>query len=419
MPKKAKELSAIAVSKLKSKGRHAVGGVDGLLLNIAGNSKSWILRVAVGTRTDGKGKTVIHRRDIGLGGFPDVPLSEARERARELRKMIRDGIDPLEYKKHHRKILFTSQVKSRTFRECAEVVIENKKRELKSINYQKLWRKCFEIHVFPHIGDRAIAGITRTDVVAVLEPIWRAKYRTAKEIRGRIEAVLNYAKAMDYREGENPAAWKGVLEPILGKVRHVVRPRPSLPYAAIGAFMAELRKREGIHARALEFAILTAARAGEVFGATWEEIDLAAKIWIIPAERMKAEKEHRVPLSDGAAGLLESLPVKGSHVFQSMLGKRIAHTTVSRIIREMHEADLQAGGRGFIDPKLNSVATMHGFRATFRDWAAEATAYPREVCEHALAHRLLDKVEAAYQRGDLLVKRAALMSDWARYCGAG
>ena len=418
MPKKAKELSALAVSKFKAEGRYAVGGADGLYLRIVGNSRAWILRVAVGTRTNGKGVTIVHRRDMGLGGYPEISLAEARDKARELRKQIRNGIDPLEKKKHDKETTRIQQRNAKTFRECANVVIENKSRELKNIRHQKSWRSNLENYVFPTLGDRIVGTITRADVAAVLEPVWQEKHKMARELRGRIEAVLDYAKAMEYRDGENPAAWKGVLEPILGRVKYKVKPWPALPYVEIGAFMAELRKQKSIPARALEFVILTATRDGEVFGAVWEEIDLAAKVWTIPAERMKAGKEHRVPLSDEAIKLLESLPrIMGSrYVFPASHGGLMSHPAVNRLIKNMHESAINAGGKGYIDPKQNCVVTTHGFRSTFRDWAAETTSYPWEVCEHALAHSLTD-IEEAYQRGDLLVKRARLMADWSRYCG--
>jgi integrase len=419
MPKKAKELSALAVSKLKAEGRYAVGGADGLYLCIVGNSRTWSLRFAVGTRKNSKGKIVVHRRDMGLGSYPDVSLAEARDKARELRRQIKSGIDPLEEKKRNKEAQRIQQRNTRTFRECADVVLENKSRELKSINGHESWRRTFERYVFPMLGERIVGNITRADVAAVLEPIWHEKHRTAKELRGRIEAVLDYAKAMEYREGDNPATWKGVLAPILGRVKRKARPQPSLSYTEIGAFMTELRKQQSIFARALELIILTATRAGEAFGATWEEFDMTARIWTIPAERMKAEKEHRVPLSDEAVKMLESLPrVSDSrYVFLTSRGGCVSHASVYKLIKGMHETNIEAGGKGFIDPKVNSVITIHGFRSTFRDWAAETTAYPWEVCEHALAHKLGDKVEAAYQRGDLLAKRTRLMADWARYCG--
>ena len=211
----------------------------------------------------------------------------------------------------------------------------------------------------------------------------------------------------------------GNLEPILGKVKRKKNSHPSLPYAQVGAFMVELRKREGVTARALEFAILTAVRSNEVFGATWDEMDLDGSIWTIPAERMKAEKEHRVPLSDEAKRLLKTLfKIKDNDlVFPAPRGGKLSDMSITMLIRRMHQDELDAGRSGFLDPKQNKVATTHGFRSTFRDWSADETDYPREVCEHALAHKLPDEVEAAYLRTDYLAKRASLMADWAEYCG--
>jgi integrase len=419
MPKKAKELSALAVAKLKSEGRHAVGGADGLHLRVAGGSRAWVLRVAVGTRTNGDGKSAVHRRDMGLGGYPEVSLAEAREKARELRKQVRDGIDPIERKRQDRDALRARQSKAKTFRECAEVVIANKSREFKNAKHIAQWQSTLAIYAYPLIGDRIAGSITKADIVAVLEPIWQTKNETANRLRGRIETILDYAKAMEYREGDNPAAWKGILEPILGKVKHVVKSQPSLPYTEIGAFMAELRRREGVSPRALEFVILTATRSGEVFGAAWDEIDLRTRTWTIPKERMKAGKEHRIPLSDEAVDLLQALPrfVGNDYVFSAPRGGKLSDMALTTLIRRLHEAERNAGRKGFMDPKRNKVATTHGFRSTFRDWAADETHYPREVCEHALAHKLPDSVEAAYLRSDFLAKRARLMADWARYCG--
>jgi integrase len=418
MPKKARELSALAVAKLKTEGRHAVGGADGLHLRIAGGSRAWVLRVAVGTRFNANGKSAIHRRDVGLGSYPEVSLAEAREKAREIRKQIRNGIDPIEQKEQKREALRIQKAKTKVFRECAEAVIANKSRELKNIKHIAQWRSTLETYAFPIIGERAVGAITKADLISILEPIWQTKNETASRLRGRIEAILDYAKAMEYREGDNPAAWKGVLEPILGRVKQNKRSHPSLPYTEVGAFMVELRKRMGMSPRALEFAILTAARSGEVFGATWNEIDLQAKIWTIPKERMKANKEHRVPLSDDAVKLLQALPRIESDncIFPAPRGGSLSDMALTTLIRRMHEAEQEAGRKGFIDPKQNKVVTTHGFRSTFRDWAADETLYPREVCEHALAHKLPDSVEAAYLRSDFLTKRILLMADWARYC---
>jgi integrase len=421
MPKKAKELSALALSKIKAEGRYAVGGVDGLHLRVAGKSRAWVLRVAVGIRTNSNGNAVVHRRDIGLGSYPEVPLVEAREKARELRKQIRNGIDPILQKKQDRAARLILHTKNKTFRECAKVVIGNKSRELKNAKHIAQWQSTLECYAYPILGDLIVSTISKADVIAVLEPIWQSKNETAKRLRGRIETILDYAKAMEYREGDNPAAWKSTLEPILGKIKRDVQSQPSLPYTEVSAFMAELRKRDGVSPSALEFVILTTTRAGEVFGATWDEIDLLSRTWRIPKERMKADKEHRVPLSDDAMKLLQTMPhIEGSsYIFSSTRGGKLSDMALTALIRRMHVTEQKAGRKGFIDPKRNKVVTTHGFRSTFRDWAADETHYPREVCEHALAHKLPDSVEAAYLRSDYLAKRISLMADWAQYCCVG
>lgn len=413
MPKKAKELSALAVSKLKTEGRYAVGGADGLHLRIAGASRAWVLRLAVGTRTDAKGNTVVHRRDIGLGSYPEVSLAEAREKARELRKQVRDGIDPIEERKVTKVRAALEAAKSKTFQECANAYIEANRAGWKNEKHVQQWQNTLATYAFPKIGQLPVAAIDTGLVLNVLQQetgedkaqLWHAKTETASRLRGRLESILDWAAFRGYREGENPARWKGHLEhelPARSKVQKVEH-HAALPYAELGAFMVELRKREGLSARALEFAILTAARSGEVRGATWAEIDLPGRIWTVPAERIKAGKEHRVPLSDEAVKLLEALPriVGNPYVFPAPRGGQLSDMALTAVLRRMERGGL----------------TQHGFRSTFRDWAGETTAYPREVCEHALAHKLADGVEAAYQRGDLLAKRARLMADWARYCG--
>ncbi|WP_161866813.1 tyrosine-type recombinase/integrase [Pseudomonas yangonensis] len=413
MPKKAKELSALAVSKLKAEGRYAVGGADGLHLRIAGASRAWVLRLAVGTRVDAKGNTVVHRRDIGLGSYPEVSLAEAREKARELRKQVRDGIDPIEERNATKLRAKLEAAKTKTFEECANAYIEANRAGWKNEKHVQQWQNTLATYAFPKIGQLPVAAIDTGLVLSVLQQetgedkaqLWHAKTETASRLRGRLESILDWAAFRAYREGENPARWKGHLEhelPARSKVQKVEH-HAALPYAELGAFMVELRKREGLSARALEFAILCASRSGEVRGATWAEIDLPGRIWTIPAERMKAGKEHRVPLSDEAVKLLEALPriVGNPYVFPAPRGGQLSDMALTAVLRRMERGGL----------------TQHGFRSTFRDWAGETTAYPREVCEHALAHKLADGVEAAYQRGDLLAKRARLMADWARYCG--
>ena len=420
MPKKAKELSALSVAKIKENGRHAVGGVDGLHLRIVDGSRAWVLRVAVGKKVDDQGKVKIHRRDIGLGSFPEVSLSEAREKARELKKKIRDGIDPLQEKQERLNALKIQKHRAKTFRECAEVVIAKKTLELKNQKHIGQWSSTLETYIYPTLGDLIVGTITKVDIATVLEPIWIEKNETAKRIRGRIETVFDYAKAMGYFVGDNPAEWKGNLEPILGNLKQESRPHPSLPYEQVAGFIQHLGQKKGISPKALEFAILTACRSGEIFGAKWHEIDFKNKVWIIPKERMKAEKEHRVPLSQQAINLLESIqPYTQSHDFifpAPRTGEMLSDMSLTTLIRRLHEQKFKENSIGYIDPKQNRIITTHGFRSTFRDWSADKTDYPREVCEHVLAHKLPDEVEAAYLRGAYLEKRKKLMEDWAKFC---
>ena len=420
MPKKSKELSALSVSKIKKTGRHTVGGVDGLCLNVEGNSRVWILRAVVGKRLDKDGKLKPHRRDIGIGPYPEISLAEARAKATELRLQIRSGIDPIAHKQEKLEKLHIQKLRDKTFSECAKVVIANKSRELKNQKHIGQWTTTLETYIYPTLGDRVIGSITKIDIATALEKIWTEKNETAKRLRGRIETIFDYAKAMEYFIGDNPAEWKGNLEPILGNLKQVSRPHPSLPYEQVAEFVQHLRQKKGISPKALEFAILTACRSGEIFGATWQEIDFESKVWIIPKERMKAEKEHRVPLSKQAIDLLESIRVKTQSlgfIFPApRSGDMLSDMSLTALIKRMHEQKFKENGLGYIDPKQNRVITTHGFRSTFRDWSADKTDYPREVCEHVLAHKLPDEVEAAYLRGAYLEKRKGLMAEWADFC---
>lgn len=389
MPKKAKELSALAVSRLRGDGRYAVGGADGLHLRIVGDSRAWVLRIKVQDR----------RSDIGLGPYPEIGIADAREAARDYRKKVRGGIDPLHEKQLARAEARVERAKLKTFKECAKAYIEAHKAGWKNDKHSKQWTATLEAYAYPLIGDLAVSAINTALVLKVLQQdvggkgegpqLWASKTETATRLRGRIESILDWAKVSGLRDGENPARWRGHLDKLLparAKVQRVQH-HAALPYGEIGAFMAELRTRSGISVRALEFAILTAARSGEVRGALWSEIDLKGRTWTIPADRMKAGKEHRVPLSDDALALLSKLPrVKDiNYVFPAPQGGQLSDMALTALLR----GDSR---------KL----TQHGFRSTFRDWAGETTAYPREVIEHALAHQLKDKAEAAYQRGDLL-----------------
>lgn len=396
MARKAKELSALEVNRLTAPGLHFVGGVAGLSLQVsASGARSWILRATVGTR----------RRDIGLGGFPDVTLAGAREAARAARNKIKEGIDPVDESKAKRSALVASQAAAITFGEAAAKYIDAHESGWKSAKHASQWTATLETYAFPTIGKIRVSDVETAHVITILEKIWTTKTETASRLRGRIESVLDWATVRGYRKGENPARWKGHLDMLLparAKVQKVEH-HAALDYREAGAFMAELAKVEGMGARALEFAILTVARSGEVRGATWAEIDEKAGIWTIPAGRMKAEKEHRIPLASTALALLAKLPrIAGTDLIFPNSNEKpsaLSDMTLTAVLRRM--------GR---------QVTAHGFRSTFRDWAGETTAYPREVIEHALAHQLKDKAEAAYARGTLFDKRRRLMADWAKHC---
>jgi len=343
------------------------------------------------------------RRDIGLGGFPDVTLSQARQYARDAREKIRNGIDPSEERKEARQALMAAQAKALTFDEAARRCHDAKAPEFRNEKHAKDWISSLERYANPVIGGLPVSDVDLPHVLEILEPIWRTKTETATRLRQRIESVLTWAAVRGYRNGENPARWEGNLKEVLPnptKTRKVQHHR-ALPWQKIGQFMADLRKREGVAARALEFAILTAARSSEVRLATWDEIDLKARVWMVPAERIKAGRTHRVPLSDDAVALLKGLPrFEGSlYVFPAAKGGPLSDMALSALCRRMG-----------VD------ATPHGFRSTFKDWARSRTAYADEVSELALAHVNSDATRAAYARDELLPQRKRLMADWASFC---
>jgi integrase len=295
-----------------------------------------------------------------------------------------------------------------TFDQCAAAYIKAHRASWKNAKHITQWTNTLAKYAGPLIGTLPVAAVDTDLVVKVLMPIWETKTETATRLRGRIECILDWATVSRFRTGENPARWRGHLDNLLANPDKIapVKNHPALPWQEIGSFVKDLAIAEGVAARAVQFAILTACRSGEVRGATWGEIDLSAKLWTIPAERMKAGKEHRVPLSDAAMGVLTSIVRKGDFVFPGRkAGMSLSDMTLTAVLRRL--------GRGDI--------TVHGFRSSFRDWCAEAPGnfYPREICEHALAHSLPDKVEAAYRRGDLLEKRVSLMQAWGIYCMAG
>jgi integrase len=394
MPKKAKELTAIEVKRISTPGRHAVGGVPGLLLVVKDTgAKSWILRVTVGNK----------RRNIGLGGYPEVSLATARDKARSTKELIDQGIDPVQERKARRAALIKSNLSAMTFANAASQCHTNKAAEFKSEKHSKDWISSVNRYAIPVIGKLPVDEIELPHILSVLEPIWTEKTETATRLRQRLENILTWATVSGYRSGDNPARWRGHLDAVLPKPSKVRKKEhfPALPWQVIGSFMRDLRKRNGMAARALEWIILTACRSGEVRFATWDEIDMQERIWTIPAERMKAGREHRVPLTDDAVRLLESLPrLEGSpYVFPAARGGALSDMTISAVCRRM-EVD----------------AVPHGFRSTFRDWCAENTNFPREVAEMALAHTIENATEAAYRRGDLFMKRRRLMDAWAGFC---
>ena len=396
MPSKVPEFSAMQVKRLASKpGFHAVGGVSGLYLNVSDTrAASWILKKVVGTR----------RREMGLGGYPDVTLARAREKARDYADMIAQGVDPLAEKRARKSALLRSQATSVSFRQVASRYIIKKSKELKTGKQVQKLTAHLETYVYPSIGNLVVGEIERAHIVRVLQPIWESKTETATRVRASVERILDMAGAEGLRRGDNPARWKGNLElslPNPGKVSKVEHYK-ALPYPELPEFMRELAPKKTTGAKALQFLILTAARSGEVRGATWEEIDLRKKVWTIPAERMKNGRQHTVPLSTAAVDLLKSLPHGYDYVFPAPRGGQLSDMTIAKVAKDMgHDI------------------TAHGFRATFRTWAQECTSYPYEVCELALAHVNSDSTRAVYARSELIDKRRLLMADWERYCYKG
>jgi integrase len=394
MPKKARELTALDVKRITKPGRHTVGFIPGLMLVVKDTcAKSWILRTIIGNK----------RRNIGLGAYPEIPLTKARERAREARELISKGIDPIERRKAVRRAILASQNGRITFAEAARRCHEKKVSEFRNPKHAKQWIRSVEKYTFPIIGNMAVEDIELPHILKILEPIWTDKTETATRLRQRLEQIISWATISEYRKGDNPARWKGHLDailPIPTKIKKVNHMR-ALPWKDMNPFMIELRKIEGMGARALELIILTACRSGEARFAVWDEIDLDNKIWTIPSERMKAGKEHKIPLVDDAIKLLRNLPrFEGSeYIFTAPRGGPLSDMTISAVCKRM---------------KVNAVP--HGFRSTFRDWAAENTNFPREVAEMSLAHTIESAVEAAYRRGDLFRKRRKLMESWAAYC---
>ncbi len=416
MPKIVKPLTDLAVRKLTRPGWHAVGGVAGLLLQVrepakpgAVTPRSWILRVRIGSE----------RRPIGLGPYPQVSLAQAREQAAKLVLEAKQGVNLHAKKRAQKSALIAAASKNRTFKDCAEAYMEAHSADYTNEKHRKQWPATLKAYAYPLIGNMLVADIAMRDVRRVLEQetiapdgtigkLWYIKTETAKRLLGRIKTVLDYAIVNEYRSGTNPAQWTGFLDTQLPSPKKIsqTRHQPALPYDQAASFMDKLRQNQSISSKALQFLILTGVRSGSVRLAEWSEIDFPKKLWIIPADHTKARKEHRVPLQPQAIKLLKSLPkLAGTQiVFPSVKGAPLSDMALSQLMRGMHE-------RG----EFSGVAVPHGFRSTFRDWAAEQTNYPDEIRKIASMHTVSDSVKAAYERTDLLDKRRKLMHEWAEF----
>ncbi|NYS60815.1 tyrosine-type recombinase/integrase [Vreelandella salicampi] len=404
MPRQSKPLTALEVKRLTHPGFHAVGEVPGLHLQVTKTgARSWVLRYATGeTRLARSGKPYKVRRDMGLGSYPGVSLAQARDKARLVHEKLDAGIDPITERKAADQSRRAAELARMTFADAAAEVVKIKQAEARNVKHGKQWAATLETYAYPKLGEMAVSDIEMVHVKQALEPIWQTKTETATRVRQRIEAVLNWATVHGHRQGDNPARWKGNLDTVLpapSKVAKVEHHR-AMPIDAMPSFWQALEKRTGDAAKCLAFTILTGCRSGESRGATWAEIDLDNAIWIIPAERMKAGKEHRVPLSAPALTLLKAQPQDRERVFQSPQGKALSDAAMTALLRRMGE---------------DHRATVHGFRSTFRDWMAERTGTPHEVAEAALAHTIKSSTEAAYRRGDLYAKRARVMDQWAAF----
>lgn len=371
---------------------------DGLYLNVrASGARSWIYRYR--DRVTGK------LRDKGLGPCPSVSLSDARMQVAGLRTDLRNGTDPIQAKRDALQAAKLEAAKVKTFKDCRDAYIKAHKAGWRNAKHCQQWTNTLDAHA-TDLLPLPVQAIDTTLVLGALEPIWATKTETATRVRQRIEAVLDWAKVRGYRTGENPARWRGHLEALLpdaAKVKKVI-PRAAVPYPVMGTFWKELVAVDTLASQALRLQILSATRPSEAVEAHWDEIDLKAKVWTIPGERMKAGKEHRVPLSAELVDMLEAMPHREGWLFPGA-GRRKADSplTIAATLKLVKE--------------LRPGMTAHGFRSTFRDWAADQTGYPRDVAEMALAHTIKDKSEAAYRRSDMLERRARLMQDWATYCG--
>jgi integrase len=416
MPKVANELSALDVKRLKHPGtqkKHyvAVGGVGGLTMQITPNGyKSWLLRTSIGKK----------RPEYGLGSYPEISLSVARDRAREIKEKLREGIDPIAERKAAKSELEKQLLRNLSFKDAVDRYLNAKLDEYSNPKHRQQWRNTLKTYAVPVLGSLLVQDIKVPDVLRVLKPIWYEKTETASRLRGRIEAVLSWATVEGYREGDNPARWAGNLKEALPAPSKIAKEtnHPALQIDDVPSWLTRLRQMDGMGRYALEFALLTASRSQEVRGALWEEIDLDNALWIIPASRMKMSREHRVPLSTAAVELLKQVPrfAGSEYIFPAPRGIKLSDMTLSAAMKRLHQADEKAGGEGFVDRVSGRPAVPHGLRSTFRDWVGERTGFPGDLAEMALAHKVASDVEAAYRRGQMTDKRRPLMQAWADFC---
>jgi len=376
-------------------GKHEDGAGLRLVVSKSG-SRRWVFRFRLNGRS----------REMGLGSFPAVSLADARNLAAECWKQTKAGIDPIDARAEAE----AATEEMPTFTNCAARHIRAHRRGWSNQKHARQWVSSLKTYARPVIGDKPVNAISTEDVLSILKPIWNTKTETAKRVQGRIENILDYAAAHGYRDQTNPARWRGHLDKLLPRPTRIKKPvhHPAMPYADLPAFMAELRANGSVSALALQLLILTATRTSEVLKARWEEIDLEARTWTVPASRMKGGREHRVPLSDAALNVLEDLPkIHGNpYLFPgARQGRPLSNMALLQLIRGMgYGVD---GTRGDYVP--------HGFRSSFRDWSGEVSSFPRDVAEMALAHVIENKVEAAYRRGDLFAKHARMMQEWADF----
>ena len=417
MPKIVQPMTALAVSKLKIIGFHAVGGVAGLGIQIRQSSsseaalvRSWIMRVMIGNQ----------RVPLGLGSYPQVSVAKAREIALQYVDDIKNGIDPRAKKKALKSALLKSKDKTKTFEECAKAYMAAHASDYRNEKHRKQWEATLQTYAYPYLGKLLVSDITMKDVLKTLNQpfkdiatktsgtFWTMRTETAKRVQGRIKTIFDYAIVSEYRNSINPATWTGYLETQLAKPTKIqkVEHHPAVPYEEVGDFMAKLRAKNSISAKALEFLIMTGVRSGSVRDSEWSEIDFDNKIWNIPPGHTKTNQPHRVPLPPQAISLLKGLPVIDGNprIFPSPQGVSLSDSTLSKLMRDMRT-----------NGEFHSVGVPHGFRSTFRDWAADRTKYPDDIRKVATMHEIGDAVQQAYQRTDLLEKRRRLMTEWANF----